>query len=465
MIPTMKLSSKWITLSFLLLATFMVIMDIFIINVAIPSIQNGLQASSGSIQLMIAVYLIAYASFLITGSRAGDYYGRKKIYLWALVFFTVSSCFCGLAQTAFQLNVARFFQGMSAAFLTPQVLSYIQFLFPLPGERSKAFGIYGIVIGLATMSGQLLGGILSGSNGWVTGWRLIFFINLPICIIGFWGARKYLKATERHHGKFDVPGVVLLTSGLIMLIAPLALGRDLHWPAWTFISIGTAIIILLSFGYFQRQKFRKQQFPLIDPTLFTYSSFAVGIFAVSFFFMMLDSYFMMLSVYLQEGRGLTSAASGTIVVFQGLGFMVSSLLSIRFAPKYGKKMLQFGTFLIAISIGLQAAIFKYQDVPFAHICVLLGLHGLGVGMVLPSLLNVALRNVPKQLAGVASGVYVTFEQTAAALGITLIGGTFFTFQHDFYTAFRIGMVLDIGCLIIFSLLVYKLPAQAKKSIP
>lgn len=161
-------------------AIFLAVIDIFIVNVALPAIKKGINGTNGELQLVVAIYLLGYSCFLITGGRLGDYYGRKKMFILGMLGFTISSCFCGMAASGFQLNLARFFQGISASLMTPQGISYIQFLFPEAKERMKAIGIYGVIAGSASVIGQFLGGLLPDTHFAVEGWRLIFFINLPL---------------------------------------------------------------------------------------------------------------------------------------------------------------------------------------------------------------------------------------------------------------------------------------------
>ncbi len=255
-------NKKWYALYVLLTAQLLIIMDIFIINVAIPAIQKGIRADDAALQLIIAAYLIGYAVFLITGGRAGDRYGRKKIFMRGLLAFILSSGICGLAQTSLQLNTARFLQGISASFMTPQILSYIQLLFPAQKERNRAFGLYGITIGIATIAGQFLGGYLSSVYFLFPGWRWIFFINFPIGIAALCAAAFLLQETEGNkRQRFDYTGVLLLAPGLACLIYPLTTGPERNWPSWRIALLVTGIIVLLLFVLDQHKKSRSGKQP------------------------------------------------------------------------------------------------------------------------------------------------------------------------------------------------------------
>src|SRR5277367_5129486 len=217
-----KNKNRWFSLIVLLSAPLLSVIDVFIINMAIPSIKKGIVATDAELQLVIAGYLLGFAGFLITGGRSGDIFGRKKIFIYGMLLFTLTSCFCGMAQTPFQLISMRFLQGISAAFMSPQTISYIQVLFPEPEARTKALGLFGLTISVAAMLGQLLGGFLPEFHGFVEGWRLIFFINLPIGIVAVYFAQRSLRETETNKNqKLDYSGVALLTTMLFTLIYPL----------------------------------------------------------------------------------------------------------------------------------------------------------------------------------------------------------------------------------------------------
>src|SRR6201996_2833944 len=269
--------NKWLELIIVLSAPLLSVIDVFIINVAIPAIKKGVHATDAEVQLVIAGYLLGYASFLITGGRAGDHFGRKKVFFWGMLCFTIASCLCGLSVTPLQLNLTRFVQGLSASFMVPQTIAFIQVLFTDKKERAKAIGLFGITLGLAAVIGQVLGGYLSDTHWAIEGWRLIFFINLPIGIVTLWAMRKYVNETKTNRGnKFDYSGILILTIALFCLIYPLIEGREKGWPLW---SIG---LILLSIGIFiyfihnQKQKLEKNNNPLIDVRLFRIRHFNIG---------------------------------------------------------------------------------------------------------------------------------------------------------------------------------------------
>src|SRR5215472_5484620 len=224
---------RWPALWCVLTAAFMVLLDISIVNVAIPSIQQNLHASFGEVQLVLAGYALAYAVLLITGGRLGDIYGRKRMFMLGMGGFVVASALCGLAQNPTMLVTSRVLQGLMAALMYPQVLSVIQVLFP-PRERGKAFGIFGAIIGLATISGPLAGGLIIRDDLSGGAWRWIFLVNLPIGIAALSAAWRVLPESRAPQAtRLDLWGVGIVTAGLGLLVYPLVEGRDLGWPVWS----------------------------------------------------------------------------------------------------------------------------------------------------------------------------------------------------------------------------------------
>ena len=460
--------NKWLELAIVLSAPLLSVIDVFIINVAIPAIKKGVHATDAEVQLVIAGYLLGYAAFLITGGRAGDHFGRKKVFFWGMLAFTITSCLCGLSVNPLQLNITRFLQGLSASFMVPQTIAFIQILFTAPKERAKAIGMFGITLGIASVTGQVLGGYLSDTHWAIEGWRLIFFINLPIGIATLWATHKYVSETKINHGsKFDYSGIFILTLALFCLIFPLIEGREKGWPWW---SIALLIASAGIFAYFirnQKQKLAANKNPLIDVRLFQIKDFNIGLLAVLFHFMLHTAYLLLSAVYLQNGLGVSAMDCGLYFIFPGILFTISSVMASKLMLKFGKRVLQLGILLMGITFLLQIQFLK----PGADgwlIVMLMGAWGLGNGLVLPSLLNIALKSVPPEYAGAAAGVYSTFQQTASALGVSIIGGIFFYFSgQGWQTAYTAGIVAILVCVALVSLMLFLLPdaKPAEQSIP
>lgn len=441
-------------------------MDIFIVNVAIPHIKTGIRGTDGDIQLVIALYLLGYAAFLVTGGRAGDYWGKKKVFIAAMLLFVATSAVCGFAQTPWELNIARFFQGVSAAWMIPQGITYIQELFPGGRERVRALGIYGSVAGSASVIGQFLGGILPEMDGMLDGWRLIFLINLPIGLLVMPLALFFLPPDRRRQNAgFDQSGVFLLTGALVCLIYPLIRGRELNWPLWCIGMLVAGVVLLVVFISDQKQKRLKGHLPLLDVRLFGFRDFNIGMAIVLFYFMVQDSYFLINVLLLETGLGFSSAETGMLFVFQGVGYVIASLVSLRLVPLFGKKVLQAGVLIMVVTLALHIVVLNGPEVNRQLLYPMLFAYGTGCGSVLPSLLAVGLKNIPIELASAASGTFSTFQQTAIALGIGVIGGIFFSGLGTlpdvaaYISAYRIATVTNIILLGLVGFFLWLLPGD------
>lgn len=455
---------NYLKLIVILFGQLLTIMDIFIINVSIPSIQRDIQASHGEMQLMIAAYLIGFASFLITGGRMGDVYGRKKVFILGLIFFMASSIACGISEGAIQLMISRLVQGISAGLMAPQVLSMIQILFPDHQQRTKAMGWYGITIGIGTISGQFLGGYFSSLTGFDQPWRFIFLINIPICLIAiFFSLWKLEESKVNTKEYFDIGGVFLLSAGLFSATYALTASEKNGFSVQNILLVAISICILIYFIKNQKLKLKNKRSYLVDFELFHYKNFNLGIIAVSFFFIMLDSYFYILSLFFQDGLKMSPLKAGEVIVFQGLGFIMASAFSVKLILRYGKKALIAGLCFIVLVLILQIIMFNnYTE--FYLFYLLLFFHGAGVGSVIPSLASIAFSGMPEKLIGNASGVYNTFQQVAAIIGIVAVGSVFYYFlgerpsiQH-YHTAFTLAVLINIVCLMIVLAAVFKVPA-------
>ncbi|MEG0928065.1 MFS transporter [Chryseobacterium sp.] len=456
---------NYLKLIVILFGQLLTIMDIFIINVSIPSIHQSIHASNGEMQFIIAAYLIGFASFLITGGRLGDLYGRKKIFNIGLIFFMISSIACGISSGAAQLITSRLIQGVSAAMMSPQVLSMIQTLFPEHEERTKAMGWYGITIGIGTILGQFLGGYFSSLTIFEESWRLIFLINIPICLLAVFYSLKQLDESKTEESQsFDVWGVLVLSTGLFGATYALTDSEKDGFTIQNILLVAVSACILMFFIKNQKDKLKKKRSYLIDFKLFQYKNFNLGIIAVSFFFIMLDSYFYILSLFFQDGLKMSPLNAGEIIVFQGSGFILASVFSIKFILKYGKKALIVGLGFIIMILFFQILFFQ-TSTDFYLLCLLLFLHGVGVGSIIPSLANIALSGMSEKLMGNASGVYNTFQQIAAIIGIVAIGSVFYYFLgkkpliQDYHNAFSAAVIINILCLVFVMAAVIKVPAN------
>jgi MFS family permease len=269
----------WLPLLVILAGTFMMVLDFFIVNVALPSMQAGLHASSGAIEWVVAGYGLTTAVFLITGARLGDRWGRVRVFTIGLALFTLSSAGCGLTGSATLLVVSRLVQGLSAAMLGSNVLSIIGVLYEGP-DRARALAAYGMSMGFAAVSGQLIGGVLVQADVAGLGWRSCFLINVPIGLVAVPAAPRPIPESRAPGlAGLDITGTVLATLGLTAIVLPLVDGRAHGWPLWTWLTLAAAPFILGAFAVQQRRLARAGGAALLPPALFDAPGFAVGLVA------------------------------------------------------------------------------------------------------------------------------------------------------------------------------------------
>jgi EmrB/QacA subfamily drug resistance transporter len=418
---------RWLALGVVLIAVFMQLMDISIVNVAIPSIQRDLDASYSQVQWVLAGYQLAFAVVLITGGRLGDIYGRKRLFLIGVSGFTIASALCGFAQSPVMLVGSRLFQGAMGALMFPQALAVTQVEFP-QRERGAAFGITGAVIGLATISGPLLGGLLIAGNLFGLDWRPIFLVNLPLGVLAVVAAAVLLRESRAEGAlRLDPAGVAIVSVALLMLIYPLVEGRDLGWPAWTFLLMAASVPVFALFALYERAKTRRDNSPLVVLSLFRERAFVSGLLLNVVFFSGVAAFFLTFSLFLQIGLGFTALHSGLTTVPFSFGTAIASAVSVRLAPRLGRAILSLGCLLlVAGMLAVMATVSRYgegihswQFLPALVVC------GLGLGCTIPPLLNVILAGISGRNAGSASGVLSTTQQVGGALGVAIIGVIFF----------------------------------------
>lgn len=328
---------SWIILLIILMAPLITVIDVFIMNVSLPTIQAFFNASDAGVQGIIASYLVGYAVFLITGSRAGDYFGRKKIFIIGLTAFTLASALCGLAGSIGELIVFRFVQGIAAGFAVPQTVTLIQLNFRSDEHRSKALGYYGITLGIASIIGQFLGGYLVTAHFMmIEGWRLIFLINVPFGILAVVMALYFIPESKlSNKARFDMGGVILLTAGLSTLIYPVIQGRELGWPLWTLILLFASFLLLGAFIRYEHKRISLQKNVLMPMQLFQIRSFNIGLGMVFFYFAVFTTFLLTSAVFFQRGHHMPAFTSGCYFVVIGIAFMFSSHWSIKNSARYG----------------------------------------------------------------------------------------------------------------------------------
>lgn len=410
----------------MLSGTFMVVLDFFIVNVAIPSIQHDLHASAGSLQLIVIGYGLANAATLITGGRLGDIHGRRRLFVIGVGLFTLASAACGMAPNAAVLVAARVAQGMAGALLQPQVLAMLGLLYT-GAQREKAFAAYGLALGLAAASGQIVGGLLIHANYGSLGWRSCFLINLPIGVLALVLSNRVLPPMQgQRSSRLDLPSMALVALTLTAAVFPLVVGRDEGWPLWSFACLVASVPLLVVFWTYQRRLAVRGWQPLVAPSLLGQKRFALGLLTTLTFFAGNASLYFVLALYLQQGLMLSPLDSGRVFTALAVGFFATSMASPWFARRLGRHAIFTGASVLAVGhAALYGLLGQLSAQNVALMLPLLLVQGCGLGMVMAPLASTVLAGAPPQHAGVASGVMATVQQVGNALGVALIGNLYY----------------------------------------
>lgn len=420
-------SRRWAVLGIVVAAQFMFGVDAFIVNVAIPTIAVELHASAAQIEAVIAIYLIAYATLVVTGGRLGDIYGTKNVFLAGVLGFTVTSLWCGLAQSGPELIMARLAQGATAALMVPQVLATLHLLFS-DGARGRAFGIYGVVLGLAGAAGFLLGGVLVTLDLASLGWRTVFFVNVPFGVIILGAALKIMPSVPRRAGtRLDIPGAIVLFAGLLCLIGPLLFGHDVHWSPLVWLVMAAGVAIIAAFLRLERLVANRGGMPLIDLALLSDAAFMRGLCAAFFFFFANLSFYLVMTMFMQKALHIPPLQAGLVFVPLALAFVVASRHSGARARRRGTLVLIEGCAIQVAGLAMLALTVASVDAP-ALLALVLMIFGYGQGLVMAPLSGAVLSTVKPASAGSGSGMYGTAAQIANAAGVAAIGAAFFAVE-------------------------------------
>jgi EmrB/QacA subfamily drug resistance transporter len=416
---------------FIMLAgAFLPIMDFFITNVALPSIDASLRASASSLELVIAGYGVAYASLLVLGGRLGDRYGRRRVFFGALIAFVLASLACGVAPGIGVLIAARVVQGAAAALLIPQVLA--SFHAVLDGERkARALALYGATSGIAAVVGQLVGGLLVSANIAGTGWRPIFLVNVPIGLAVLVVATRVVPDTRSPHPVgIDLPGTVLFAATLTALLVPLTEGHALGWPWWTWLMLAVAVVIgAVTYSVEQRAE-RRGEIPLLPPSLLRLRSMSRGLVMVFAFSIGFGAFMFVFALTVQDGLHEDALHGGLAVLPMALLFFAGSLVAPRVITRFGRGALAIGAVVQFAGLAALVAVLlmKWPHVSLWAMAIPLALAGAGQSLLFAGLFRSVLADVPMRLGGVGSGVLITLQQSGLALGVATLGSLYLAME-------------------------------------
>jgi EmrB/QacA subfamily drug resistance transporter len=453
----------WASLAVLLVGLFMSLLDTTIVNVALPTIRDSINANEATLAWIISGYALAFGLVLIPAGRVGDRVGHKWVFFTGLALFTAASLFAGVAQDSTQLIVARVLQGVGGGIFFPPVTAFIQLLFP-PMKRGKAFAILGAVLGVSSALGPIVGGLLIEAFGEQSGWRYIFFVNLPIGMLGLVAAAIVLPALPAGlKSALDAVGLLLLTGSLVALLVPLIQGQEEGWPLWTYLSIAAGIVLLVLFALWERRLAARGISPLVPPRLFSHPAFTGGTILALVYFAAFTSIFFTIALLWQAGLGHTALESGLVVVPFAVGNIVAASQSDRVAQRLGRGVLVLGSGMVFV--GLVALWIILLTVPGTELTnwmllVPLAVAGLGNGFFIAPNSRFIVATVDPTEAGAASGVIGTMQRIGSAIGIAVVSSVLFAVANLGGVAeeirLKVGKALQAGT--------YSSPDEAAEAI-
>lgn len=455
---------RWIAMFVLLMASFMNMIDITIVNVALPSMQKNLGVSESGIEWVVAGFIMAFALGLLPFGRYGDIIGKKKIFLIGVTCFSIASLLCGMAANVEMLIVARIIQGIAGAVMMPQVLALAQIMFP-PKERAVAFSLFGLTAGLASVAGPVAGGLLIHADLWGLDWRPIFLINVPIGIACVIAGRSLIPDVKGNPDlKNDWVGIGLAALAMFVLIFPLIEGRGFGWPAWIFAMMAASIPVAAIFVWWERRQNALGAAELVPLTLMRNRNFVVGSIGLMVFFSAMPGFFLILALFLQSGYQLDALHSGLTTIPFPIGVLVASVVAGRLGGKAPKFRIVFGSaILIVAALLLRHVVAGVGDQLVSTDFILpLLLGGLGTGITIAPLFQTALAGVPPRDAGSGSGALQSIQQVGGAFGVAIISQIFFSLLasgmadgiagHDaFKSSFETAVLYNIACYVVVAI--------------
>lgn len=437
---------RWRALAVCLVAGFMTLLDISIVNVALPSIQDGLDASATQLQWVVVGYALALGLVLVPAGRLGDARGRRRAFVLAVALFTLGSTACGLAPDAGWLVAARVVQGLGGGLLQPQVSGLIQQLFR-GAERGRAFGLFGGTVGVSTAAGPLVGGLILTGVGGDSAWRWVFLVNVPIGALAIaLGLRLLPRDATTRPGRFDPVGTLLLGAALAGLLLPL-LERGALSPPTSVASVAAGAVLLVAFVAWERRVAETGGAPVVDLGLLAVPRYRAGLLVGASYFAGFTSIFFVLTLYLQSGLGFSPLQAGLAQTPFALGGAVSAPLAGRVVTDAGRRVVVTG--LAVVLTGMVSALAVVAVLPPERagetgwwLALPLLLAGAGGGMVISPNVTLTLAEVPVGGAGSGAGVLQTVQRFGSAAGIAAVGAAFFVVLGD--DRWRPALLVGLG---------------------
>lgn len=454
--PALSQAGLFVLLAGLLLP----LIDFSIVNVALDAMAQSLHTGPAELELVVAVYGVAFAVGLATGGRLGDRWGRRRVFTWGVAGFGLASALCGAAHASWLLMAARVLQGATAALIVPQVLATIHVC--LQGTaHSRALGWYGAAGGLSFIVGQVLGGLLVTSDLWGMGWRSVFLINLPICVAVLLLLRRHVPETRRaQSATLDGPGTAWLGLLIVCLLVPLVLGPmlDWSWPALAPLLAAPALALVL--WRVELAQASRGRDPLLPPALLRLPSVRFGMLVAALFFASWGGFMFVMALALQAGAGLSPLQAGNTFIVPGLAYFVASLGSARVAARIGHvAALLVGCVVQIVGVlGTLAALHWVWPHPGpASLALGMAVMGAGQALIVGSIWRIGLSDVPVEAAGAGGATISTVQQAAYGMGVALLGAVFAQGLHSsgagYLGAVSQALMLEVGMMLALTVCV------------
>lgn len=457
---------RWLGLFAILSADLLNLLDGTVGTIAAPAIRADLGGSTATLQWIAAGYTLAMAVGLLVGGRLGDMYGRRRMMVVGVGGFLVASALCAASGSAEMLLAARVLQGLFGAIMVPQSFGLIRELFG--GEVGKAFALLGPVIGLATVLGPVVSGLLTD----LAGWRAIFLINLPLGAFALIVGRRVLPDSEpaARGQRLDVKGALLAAAGMFLLVYPLTQGHELGWPMWTFAMLAASVPTLAIFAWNQGKRAGRGAPVLVRLAVFAKRSYSSGVAFVIAFFGVIAGFSLAVGLFLQLGLGYSPLRASLTMAPWAVGAFLGSAIGATVLAGLGRRILHIGLTLMAAGLGLLYVVMD-AGVGFGSLVTPFAVYGFGMGMIFVPLFDIIVGDLADDEVGSASGVLTSVEQLGASLGIAVLGTVFFgsvgsplhAGVPEFVGAARIVTVIAIGLTAVTFALGFLLPTKAKQA--
>jgi EmrB/QacA subfamily drug resistance transporter len=455
---------RWLAAVVMIGAAMMDLIDLTVVNVALPTIRRDLGATGTQLEWVVSAYMLAFAATLIVAGSFGDLVGRRRIFLGGIAAFGLASLAAGVAQSPGELIGARVVQGAAAAAMIPQLLGTFRAIFS-GEERGKAFGTYGAILGFASALGLVLGGVLTDADVFGWGWRTVFFINVPIALASLIAARSVVPETHDPDARRpDLVGAALLVGAIVAVAYPLLEGRSLGWPAWNFALLAAGLAALVTLGAVEGRRQHARVAPVLRTRLLRIPAFSVGLVVQLAFSAGLQGFFLIFAIWIQAGMGFSPLGAGLTALAFSVGSFVLAPISVPLAERYGRLVLAAGGALMGL--GVLGVVLGAGEVgagsdPWPAVPGLV-IAGVGLSLLIIPLVNVVLAAVPHEVAGGAGGIFSTAQQLGGALGVAVVGSVFFSLleAHSFTRSLRGAAPIVIALFLVAGALSLLLPRTA-----